>query len=95
STPSTPTTPSDPVEPEEPDNSQPEPEQPTPDPGANVTYKQYLSMTAKQKSEFFKSFPSAAAFNEWKTAAKAAYDAANSGNVVTGGGSIDLGDYIK
>lgn len=56
------------------------------------TYQEYMDLTSEEKGQFYRSFPSLAAFNRWYTAAK---EAADEEKVVIGNNSVDLGQLLK
>ena len=64
-------------------------------PDQPMTYEKYIAMSGAEQQAFFESFSDPAAFIAWYNTAKAAYDAAQKDNTITGDGNIDLGDLIK
>ncbi len=59
-----------------------------------VTYKDYLDMSAVEQQAFIMTFDNPADFFTWFNDGKAAYEAANPSIEIGGDGSIDLGDLI-
>ena len=73
-----------------------EPETPSDKSNTAITYEEYLAWTPEQRQTHMESFDGDyAAYIAWYNAAKAAYDAAQKDNTITGDGSVDLGDLIK
>ncbi len=66
----------------------------TPDEMPNITYEDYINMTAQQQTDFIKSFSSVGKFTEWYNAAKSKYDIDND-KIYIGEESIDLGDIFN
>ncbi len=84
-TPAEPETPSTPSTPSTPDK-----------PNTSYTYEDYLSWTPAQRQAHMETFNgNYEAYFAWHNAAKAAYDAAQKDNTITGDGNIDLGDFVK
>lgn len=94
----TPTKPEDTIPTEKPDNKEDTPadnETPkVPYEPAEVTYKDYLDMTAVEQQAFIMTFANPADFFTWFNDGKAAYEAANPSIEIGGDGSIDLGDLL-
>lgn len=60
------------------------------DENGNWTYEYYRSRTGQEQMEYFYTFPSVSAFNEWYNAAKKAYDEAHPKETIGPDGIIDL-----
>ncbi|MBQ7935066.1 MAG: hypothetical protein IJ333_01790, partial [Clostridia bacterium] len=81
---------------EDPDGSEGEstpPSEPA-GPNTNLTYGEYLSMSAAEQQAFFDTFASVSDFLEWCSKAKKEYEE-NSDKIVIEGGSIDLGEIMN
>ncbi len=59
---------------------------------SDYTLQEYQNLTAQEQKEFFNSFPSLKAFNQWYNAAK---KAADEEKLVIGDNSIDLGNLLN
>lgn len=59
----------------------------------NLTYEQYMALSAEQQQAHFESFPSLDAYIAWYNAALAEYEANQ--NIVEATGPIDIGDYMN
>lgn len=60
----------------------------------DLTYAQYVRLSAADQQLYYQAFESDDAFFTWYRAAKSAYDEDKESSAVTGGGSIDIRDYI-
>ena len=54
-----------------------------------------MELTPAQQQAFFESFSNPMDYINWYNTAKAAYDAAQKDNEITGNGSVDLGDLVN
>jgi len=61
---------------------------------AEVSYQDYLDMSAAEQQAFIMTFSDPADFFAWLNEGKAAYEAANPSIEIDGSGSIDIGDLI-
>ena len=62
--------------------------------GENVSYPDYVAMTAEQQLAFIYGFSTIEGFLEWYDVEKTKYDEQNPGQDL-GGGEIDLGELLK
>ena len=62
-----------------------------PEDNGEMNYDKYMSMSAKEQSDYMNSFESVDAFFAWYNAAKAEHDAQNP-DIEVGDGSFDLGE---
>ena len=60
-----------------------------------LTYKEYLSLSAEKREEYYKTFESVDAFAKWHKSALEEYKKDDDSIQITGNGSLNLEDYIK
>lgn len=88
--------------PTEPKPTEPKPTEPKPtqlgtggtkvdEPGSDVTFADYESMSGQEQMLFYYSFADDDAFNVWYEAAKAAYDAGKNEIIIDGNGAVNIG----
>ncbi len=58
-----------------------------------LTYKEYLSLSAEKREEYYKTFDSVKAFAKWHEKAKAEYEKEDGSIHVSGNGTLNLEDY--
>lgn len=62
--------------------------------GENVSYPDYVAMTAEQQLDFIYGFSSIEGFLQWYDVEKTKYEEQNPGQEL-GGGEIDIGDLLR
>ena len=59
-----------------------------------LTWQQYQALSNEDKQTYYKTFATVEEFYRWKDKAQQEYAQQNKDNVVTGDGSLNLGDYM-